>query len=346
MSEITGREVVFGIKKATAWRQASACAAGDGQRILSESLGAFTITDAPDKSAAQTFITGRPNLSVPAVAGSLSANAYFVGADLIFALLGGSVATVQPDSTGAPNTYQHTISLAADVAGQMATIAVLKKTGTVWEVPTAKIASFELSGEIGSMCQLSVNVLGNRYDLASTVNTAATMANVTTLDPALMLFDANAVFRMNAAGALALSDTDKIYPRSFKLSFTRALDAEGREAGYDDISEPVETDFPNATLELTFDKYNTDAFFDAIAAQAHQKLDLHLTGGLIESTYNYDLLISCPNVKVTTGDAPVGGPGKIGHTATLQLDAATSAVAGMTDTKPFQAVFINTRTSL
>jgi len=347
MSAITGREAIIAIKKAVTWRTAVACGAGDGILITSEGLGAVTKESAPDTSVGQAFVTQRPDVFQPPISGDISMNGRFVGADLIFALAMGSVSTEQPDSTNAPNTYKHTITMSPNLEGIMATIAMLKKSDKVWEIPTAKIHGFELAGEIGGIVTLTANVLGNKFDLDSTTNTPTTMADVTVLDKEnIILFTDEAVFRMNAQSDAALSDSDKIYPRSFRLTFARNMDTDTREAGYIDISEPVESDFPNATLELTFDRYNIDSFLEAIVSETHQKLDIYLKGNLIEDTYYHEIRISCPNVKVMSGDAPIGGPGKIGHTVTLQLDACDAAPAGMTDTAPFQIVVQNTRTAL
>ena len=347
MGAITGREVIVALKKASSWRTAVACGAGDGLLITSESLGPLTKESSPDNSAGQAFITQRPNVFQPPISGTLAMNGRFVGADLILALAMGNVSTTQPDATNAPNTYKHTISIAPNIEGIMATIALLKKTDKVWEIPTAKIHGFELAGEVGGIVTLTANVLGNKYDLASEVNTPTTMNDVTVLDKEnIILFNEEAVFRMNAQSAVALADTDKIYPRSFRLTFTRNMDTDTREAGHIDISEPLESDFPNATLELTFDKYNIDSFLDAIVSETHQKLDIYLKGNLIENNYHYELRINCPNVKVLSGEAPVGGPGKIGHTVSLQLDACDTAPDGMNDTAPFQAIVQNTRTTL
>ena len=357
MSAITGREVIVALKRANTWRTAVACGAGDGLLITSESLGPVTKEGSPDNSVGQAFITQRPDVFQSAISGPLNMNGRFVGADLIFALAMGNVSTTQPDATNAPNTYMHTISMAPNLEGTMATIALLKKSDKVWEIPTAKIHGFELAGEVGGFVTLSANVLGNKYELSSAVNTPTTMADVTVLDKEnIILFNEEAVFRMRAQSAVALADTDKIYPRSFRLTFSRKMDTNTREAGHIDISEPGESDFPNATMELTFDKYNIDSFLDAIVSEAHQKLDISLRGALIESwydsvndvTYNYyyELRINCPNVKVIFGDAPISGPGKIGHTVSLQLDGCNTAPEGMTDTAPFQIIMQNTRATL
>ena len=345
MGAITGREIVFGIKKATTWRTAVACEANDGVLVLSQSLGPYAPVYFPDKSLGQANVKEYYKVS-ERIAGTFQGLLRYYGLEPVIAMVMGTAGT--PAQQGATAAYLHTFQIADSIDAIFASFATKKKSDKVWEMPSAKPHGLTIEGGVGDPLKVTLSVLGNKYNIngASGTNNTTTIANVTyPTSKRVVMFDANTKFRINDQDGAALADTDKVYPHSFTLEFTRPMD-ELYDAEYQDMTEPVQNEFAEPTLTLRFNRYNLDTFMDAIAADTEKKLDIYFKGDLISGAYYYDFMVECPNVKVISGVADAGGPGNIPHEVTLQLMACDSAPTGMTGiTKPFQIKLISIRST-
>jgi len=337
MAAITGREIIAAFKKATSWRTAVECGSGDGVLITNEALGDIGRTPIADESLGVNFITERIDTFYPAPSGTLGANMRYMGLDRLIACGMGSTSTPTCISSGS-DKWEHEIRLAPNNDGLFGTFVIKKKTDKVWEIPSLKVTGFTLNATVGEIVTAEISCIGNKWETESQVNSTDTIANVTYPDKYhCVVFDDNAKIRMNARDGSALSDSDKIYPHAIRLTFDRPME-ENRDASYNDISEPTGGGFPTATLELTFDKYSMNDFTTAINSATLQKLDITFT-----DANSYMFKIEAPSAKIVTATAPVGGPGKIGHTVTLQLDACVNTPDGMPCTEPFMITLVNTR---
>lgn len=345
-NEISGREIILGAKKATTWRTAVACGAGDGVLIKTEGFGPKAPTFLPDDSLGQDDIMYQYNVGEALERGSIGGLLRYQGWDVLLAMaLGTAGNPTQAEGTAYYNTY----SPAANISGKFVTLAMKKKgTGSakdIWEIPSAKITGFTIRGRIRELCSIDINFMGNKIENQSAVNTNATIVNVTYPTRAnVVTLNSNFKVRMNAQGGAALADSDKIYPYGFELTYNRPMEA-AFEAGNTDMSEPDQNGFATATLRLDFDKYNIDTFMDAIAADAAQKIDLLLKGDVITGTNNYQMRFDFPKINVKSAAAPVNGPGKISHSIELDLLAVSAAPTGMTATDPLSIYVMNTRTT-
>lgn len=341
---ITGREILIGLKKAAAWRTALACGAGNGVLILSESFKG-TREHLEDDSAGLAFIQRTDKGKVEA-GGSIEAYMRYEGLDLAIALLMGAAGT--PAQQGATTAYTNSYTLTTNLIGLFATLAMLKKSDKVHEYPSVKLHGFKLTGSMNAPVKLSLDGIANILELASAVNTAATMANVTYPDKGnRIIMNADTTFKINDESGAALADGDKIYPSGFEFAFSRKMDPYF-EAGYEDIAEPDEGGFPEATLKLDFPRYNdaNHTFFTDWNAFTRKKMEIYFKGGLIESTYYYEFKISMPNLKIDNPEAAISGPGRIPTSLTFKLLGTDTAPTGMTGiTKPFQVNVQNTRTT-
>ena len=401
---ITGREMLIGLKKASAWRTAVACGANDGLLILSESLKQ-TLEHLDDDSASLAYIQ-RTDPGKIVASGDITGYLRYDGLDVAIALAMGQAGTpTQQDipsdwvastayslddlvSPTTPNGYRYKATVAGtsaaseptwpttvgqtvvdgtvtwtcekppcyansyklttDLAGLFATIAILKKSDIVHEFPSAKIMGFTISGEMGAPCQITFNVLANLLDLASTTNTAATMANITYPDKGnRIILNKDCTFMINDESGAALDVGDKVYPSGFEFSFSRPMEGD-LLFGNDDIDEPAGTDFPEITLTLNFPQYNdaNHQFFTDWNAYTRKKAELYFKGALIEGTTYYDLKMTFPNLKVADPDAAVSGAGKIPASIPFRVLGTDTAPAGMTGiTQPFQVDVKNSRST-
>lgn len=338
----TGREIVAALKLASTWKTAVACGANDGILILSESFKQ-TIERNKDDSAGLAFIQ-RSDKGKISAGGGIEAYMRYEGWDLALALIMGGAGTPSLlDSTAYSNSY----TLANTLAGIFGTFAILKKSDIVWEAPSWKPNSFKLSGEFNAPLKLSMDGTPNLIDLASSTNTAASMASVSYPDKGnRIIWNSDAYFRINDQSGDALDSDDGIYPASFDLSFSRPQDID-YTTGYD-CDEPVDSDFPEPVLTLNFPRYNdaNHAFFADWDAFTSKKMEIYFKGALIESTYYYEFKLTFPHLKVVDPEAAMSGPGKIPMSMSFDVFGCDSAPTGMTGiTLPFQIDVQNTRST-
>lgn len=339
---ITGREIIAAIAKASTWRTAVSLGADDGILITDESLGAKAPTYVPDNSLGHPdiYVMERTNEKME---GSLNGYLRYEGWDVMLAMALGTAGTpTQDNGTAYYNTYSPADSI-ADIFGTLA----IKKAGTshgIWEVPSCMVTGFTISATIGELAKISFNVMGNKIETSNPTNTD--LSSVTYPDEEhVVLMDSNFKVRMNSQSGGALSDSDKIYPSSFEITYTRPM-ADNFEAGYSDMSQPVQNDFAEATIKLTFDKYNLDTFMDAINDDTDQKMDITFVGPAISgATSNYTMRFDFPKITFLSAASNVGGPGTIPHEVEGRLLAVTSAPTGMSVVDPLSIYVVNTRST-
>ena len=339
---ITGREIVCGAKKASTWRQAVSLGSGDGVLITKESLGAkapdFVVDDSLGNMEPLGIYKSREK-----VEGNIEGYLRFEGLDLLLALALGNAGDPEQVVGGEP-AYSNTYSYASNIAGLFATLAV-KKANTskgIWEIPSAKITGFTISGSVGELATIAFDIMGNKIEIENPVNTD--LSSVTYVGKsAVCRMDTDFKIRMNQFSAAALSDSDKIFPSSFELTFRRPF-RDNYELGYTDMSEPTQDGFTETTIRLTFDKYNLDTFMSAIENGGKFKMDITFIGDVISgSSSNYTLRIDIPLVEWTSGSADVDGPGLISHVVEGRMMKVDSPPDGMSINGPIGIYVINTR---
>lgn len=349
---ISGREAKMALKKGTTWRTAVAVGAGDGVYIVSESFGDKAPKMLDDDSLGQYDVSEVYRMSEALTGSSFEAYARFQGLDVALALVLGTAGT--PTDEGS-SVYSNVYYPANNIDDLFATI-VMKKANTtegIWEIPSAKLHGFNLSAKIGELSKYVFNFAGNKIETDATarVNNSTTLAAVTYPTTAagqtksIMRMDSNFAIWMNAQSGVALSSSDAIYPLGFELVYNRPMD-EPYSAGNFTMDEPQQDGFAEATLTLNFDKYNLDTFMQAIEDETDMKCLIKFVGGEAGTTgsgSNFFHHIYMPSIKIMTGAAPVSGPGKVGHTVTCRLMAASSAPLGMTSS---DAVGIDVTTPL
>lgn len=340
---ITGREIIMGAKLASSWRTAVSIGANDGVLITGESMGAKAPTMLPDDSLGRADIKEMIQTHESISGASLNGYYRYEGWDVLLALALGT-AGVPTQITG--TAYQNSYTPADNIDGKFATLGIKKSatTHSIWEIPSAKVMGFTLSAEVGRLAQIVVNVMGNKIENDDPVNTS--LASVTYPDESnIAKMDSRTKVRMNTQSGGALADSDAIYPFSFELTYNRPFD-EHFEAGYSDMSEPVQNGFAESRLRLRFDKYNLDDFMDAIADEEAKKLDILLEGAAITGGTRYQLRIDIPKLIVLSAGADVGSAGTIPHVVEARPLAVNTAPTGMSGVlDPLRLYVQNTRSS-
>lgn len=340
--EITGREFVCALKKAAAWHTPVACGAGSGLLILSDGIKA-NVDSELDDSAGQPWIT-EADPGVMNVSGNIEGYMRYEGFDTALALICG-IAGV-PSQIDATAAYENSYKLASKIDTFYGTMAMKKLSAVIWEFPSVKLHGFKLSGEMNKPLKISLDLIADKLDRASTTNDAASMATVTIPDKKnRIIMNKDAVFRMNDQNGAALVDGDKVYPTSFELSFNRPMDAEAT-AGQEGVDEPGDNGFPVATLSLKFPRYNTtnNSYFNDWEAFTSKKMDITFSGHDIEAGNKYMFRILLPHLKIDNPEAAVSGAGKIPFSMQCNILGADAAPAGMTGLVEYlQIDVVNTR---
>lgn len=326
--QITGREIIVAAAKASTWRTAVSLGAGDGVLITSESMGAKAPTFVPDDSLGQADIT-ETYQTHEMQSGSFKGYLRYEGWDYLMANILGSAGTpTNVEGTAYKNAYQ-----IADTINSIFGTFAMKKANLakgIWEVPSFKPHGFTIAGEVGGLVEITLNEMGSKIETENPTNTSLASVTYPTRSNILKI-DSSAEFLMNAQSGAALAGGDQIYPFSFELTYNRPMEAD-YEAGYNDMSEPTQNGFAEARIRLTFDKYNSNAFMQAIENATNQKMSIKFQGALITGTTYYQMIFYLPNIEWESGEAPASSPGKIPHTVEGRCMAVTSAPSGMAST--------------
>jgi hypothetical protein len=333
-SPISGSQQTLAIKKAIAWNTAVACGANSAVQFLT-GQAKRSADVVVDESRGRAF-------SIDGTAGpvkgetSYTFNLRYAGMELLFAMFMGTAGN--PAQQAATTAYLHTLKWNTDPYGLMVTIAK-SMIAYIEEIPTAKVTGISISGEVGpNPLQVTIDVIGVNREVASTVNTLATFANVTLPSGG----DANAVmfshlvFRMNDVGAIALAAGDRIYPSKFTLALKRKMKGEAngmyRTTGanpQDLIDEPSNDGFPELKLTLEFPTHTGTTYLAALGNDSRKKLDITATGAQIAAPYNFTYLWQFPHLQLTNVN-PSDGNGRITEPLEFLIHGAGAAPLGMT----------------
>ena len=349
MADLTGREILIGAKKASAWGTAVACGANDGLLALALDLGQqiellrdepMGLGFSPDTSQGRETVNG-----------SLRAHLRYDGQEaMLLALAMGAAGA--PTQLGATTAYHHTLQLTDGLAGLFATLAAKKKSDLVFEWPSQKVSGFTIKGGMRIPTEITLDLIGATLarNGGSGTNNTTTIASVTYRDKQnRVIGDENAYVRLNAASGGALAASDNIYPSEFTLTMKRPMEGDHVLDQTSYLTEPLGTGFPECSLDLTFPQFGDvgASRWTDFAAKTAAKLELLLKSGALAGTAeNYRLLIQIPQAFLETISANLDGPGKIPNPMRFWLTQANAAPTGMTGvTNPFAIRLVNKRTT-
>ena len=196
---LTGREVIFGCKKATAWRTAVQCGVDDGVLITAGMSSAKAPNYLPDDSLGQSDIRDYYKTS-ESTSDTFEGYLRYEGWDVALAL---SLGTAGTPANEEGTAYSNTYSPADDICDTFATICMKKSPNTegIWEIPSAKIHGFTISARVSELAKISFNYMGNKIetDENSAVNGLGTVGSITYPDRGnIATMNASFKMRMNA----------------------------------------------------------------------------------------------------------------------------------------------------
>lgn len=347
MAGAVGREIVAAFKKYGTWRTVSG-APGAGDGLLLKGLGGQPRNPDYYKSdeAGLAFVQRADKGGVKSITEDLTAYARYEGLDVLLALAMGVAGT--PTSAGS-GAYYNTYSLATRLDGLFGSLFVKHQieTGTAktWEYTSTKFVGFTIKSAAGKPVDVTLHRVSNDCVIDSSVS----MASVTVPSLSNRLMGQEAAVRMNAQSGSALaSPTDVIQPSDWTLTYKRPVDDAHVQDGDPTIIEPIESGFPDISLQMTFPRYNAanHAFFAALGADTRQKCDITFTGALIGGSNYYTFRLRFPHLNLTTGSAPKDSASIVPVNLTFDVLGATSAPSGMSGLSlPFDVYVMNTRST-
>jgi len=242
---------------------------------------------------------------------------------------------------GGALNYLHTLTLAEKAAGIFYCYAV-EMGSKIHVIPSFKIAKGTFSLDNG-LIKASFGLRGSRVIDDSAIITAMAALTIPTNKHLRALYS-QAVWRMNNQTGDALAAGDEIRPKSFSFdALERKFDGEHGSASRV-IIEPRENGKPSVKLTLEFSRMDTTnaAYFAAWTAGTEKKLDLTITGPVIEGAYSYFIKFELPRLiieKVEYADSEII-PAKVELRASV-ADAAPTGMTGLTN--PINISIMNTR---
>lgn len=330
---MTGAEIVYALKKGATWGTAVQVAAGDGflglpwsadpdnPTVVDDSLGQFFASDA---SPGQTKLDA-------------SVTAYLrYNDEVLLSMIAALFGTAGVPTTHSAGTLSkdHILKIAKQTDGLFFTLAAKLGTGFVEEIPSWKIEKCEFTWETGKPVQVKISGPGIDLVADSAVNTLSTFNSVTILETANRGYMGQTVFRMNDASGAALANGDKIGPSKVTLSLERKLTGVygsyvDAGAGRDLIDEPTNDGLFSATIAITFPRLSSNIGRLKIKGNTSQKMDITMTGPIIEGAIPYLMTWTLPNLKPKKNANP-HKQGIIENTREYDVLGATTAPAGMT----------------
>lgn len=337
------RLLAAGAAKASEWGTAVALGANMG--ILIENDGGLSRSQpyVPDKAIDTPFVKEGDLGPIDPVDFSPAFTMRYDPGKLgtLIALLFGTAGA--PTLVSTTLAYKHVLQWKDSIDGLFTTFAI-EKPGKIYEVASAKSYALALSIADG-LLKGSISLRGNTLIDDSAVNTATQMDALTYVDRENRVKFIQGSVKMNDESGGDVATEDALQISGLSLNFGRTLDSE-HKAGEAKIIEPLETDTPVITIELSFPRMDSvnAPFFGKFTAETEQKMLIKFTGALIEETYYYDLAFYFPRLRVLNVGNPVAIGSVVPSSITLQAEEAASNPTGMDYARPYVEI-INKQTT-
>lgn len=341
-----GAELRYGFKKAAAWNTAVALGAGNGFLGLDLSLKDDS-TSTIDDSRGQLF-------SVDSTAGEVKCAgevpAYLRYNDNpLWTLIAMIMGAAPAPTTHAAGTLSkdHVLTVAANANGLFGTLAAQVGSLGVEEIPSFKPTKAVLKWETGKPTQATISGPGTEVKTNGT-NTAATFVSVTILERANRVYMGQTKILINGQSAAALSDTDKIGPKSIELTIERPQAGvygsyvSGDASPRDLIDQPTGNGMFISDLKLQFPRTADLTGRPDLKNNTSKKCEIICTGPIIEGAIPYLVKFRMPHLKPKSYENPYAA-GTIENSKEFHVLGATTAPTGMTGiTSPVQIELTNT----
>ena len=229
-------------------------------------------------------------------------------------------------------TYAHTLQWADEAYGNFLTFGV-ERAGKIFEVPSAKPVSFDLTVD-GGLMKGSLGFIGDLVKDNSSVNTLTQMDAITYADRGNRIkFTEASVYLNNQSGGSVTSET-ALEVSDISFHFERPHDSL-HKAGSVSIIEPAENGHPIITAELNFPRMNATnaAYFTTdFVGEVEKKMAITFAGAAL-ATDSYRLKLFIPRLRVIEVDYPWDPviPARI----KLQAEEASANPTGMDYKRPY-----------
>lgn len=207
------------------------------------------------------------------------------------------------------------------------------------EIPHLKIGAFEILGTYDDFVMLRFTVIGDQEITDSVINTTSTGWTIRKNTDEVMMKKTTTSILMNAQAAAALaSGTDDRKIVDFSLKFEQQIEGVLRTGpgANNTVSEPIQNNHPIMTLDFNEPLTDAATLKDFRKNNTAQKTSLTITGGVINSNQNKELIIKMPNVALSEVNDPVSDAGFIPTEVKTLLFDAVSAPSGISYTDAFQ----------
>lgn len=345
MATITGAQNIIGVALHSIVDEAIELGAGDG--ILVESIdfseNAEELRQNPIGSGLLMDAEGQRGATSP----SASLNGKPGYNDAYMALIKQFWGT-ETVVAGASGSYVHSFTVNETRNSNWAVLAAKTTSADVEELPGGTITSLTVTGESPpNYLDLAIEMLCNQVVYDSSVNTAATMANVDVENSTRIVIKDSDTFLINAQAGGALSGGDLAAIESITINAVYDQEFVREIKGAAGNGEPRATGSPPLAFDMTvqFRGLADLAWMEAAQDGDEFKAQLLVTGPIIGGAVPYSFRYDLPRLKlVTSPQHPISNAGDNPLTVSFKCFVATAAPTGMASRYPM-VVVVNDRST-
>lgn len=346
-----GFKSIAAFKKAATWGTPVACGAGDGVEYRQESLtpDARFIADEQVTGKASKLFGDKGN---EFHSGDLEVDVRYEGLETFFAMALGTAGV--PSQVSSDNAYKHVLKINDSKEGIFGTLVFNKQVG-VWEYTTAKIGGFSLSIKNGERLKAKFPMIpqGLNINTSSGTNSNSTVGNITMPTNRDFALFSQMVVKINDGSGAALDNTNLVYLSEFEVALDNSYPTDDVTTRYGNlIDEPIQDGFTMVTGKLAFSKYfdgtgGNDTLIANLLSKTRKKMSVVFTGPLANGATNFQIALYFPDIQFSTGDANVGGAGRIPVNLNFEAHRRTSVPTGFTSgyTEAVTMEIVNQRTT-
>jgi len=258
------------------------------------------------------------------VEGGWSRHLHYQGDELLQALALGTTAVAQ---VGVTAYYAHTYTVKSSLQGLFASLFEDRETST-WEVDSAKVNGFTLSGSTGGRVEVDYPMIGADLDTAGNIAFGSCTQDANGVNNHVL--SSHLAWKVNDNSGGAVTSETAVAVSDFSIDFKNNL-APVRSTSTT-ILEPVRDGFFEASGSITIPTYENNTRLADVLDKSLQKMAFTFTSG------SYSYIVNIPAFR-WTGDLPdVSGPGRVPLVLSWEAETATANPTGMSSTLPYVVI--------
>lgn len=252
------------------------------------------------------------------------------------------------EQTASQADYLHTITYNTTRNAKYVTLAYESGTATVHEFPTCTATGVSLrTTDVPGYLEYSVDLVANKLELSTAINTNAVIAAATQTDTALAAVAFDDDFWINATSGGAVSSGDQFNITSFELNLLSPQESANEIKGSAGNGSPIATDLFSGTLTITVKELADHTYYTYFTNETNLKCKFQVEGAQIGSGVNKQVNVYIPQMQLIGAPsyAPTA-PGVNAVTYTFTISKASSNPTGMSSTYPYFTIVNGLSTSL